>query len=89
VKFKLDENIGRRGLELTKASGHDAITVAEQALGGITDEDLFEICYAEERALVTLDRDFGQVLRFPPEKSAGVAILEADREQLCRPSWTE
>jgi predicted nuclease of predicted toxin-antitoxin system len=76
VKFKLDENIGRRGLELIKASGHDAITVAEQALGGISDEDLFEICYAEERALVTLDRDFGQVLRFPPEKSAGVAILE-------------
>src|SRR5215469_13574776 len=23
-----------------------------------------------------LDRDFGQVLRFPPEKSAGIVILE-------------
>lgn len=27
--------------------------------------------------LVTLDHDFGQVTRFPPEQAAGVVILEA------------
>jgi hypothetical protein len=26
--------------------------------------------------LITLDRDFGEVLRFPPEGSAGIAILD-------------
>jgi len=66
VKFKLDENIGRRGLELLKASGHDTLTVLDQDLRGVTDEDLFRICASEGRALVTLDRDFCQVLRFPP-----------------------
>jgi predicted nuclease of predicted toxin-antitoxin system len=76
VKFKLDENIGRRGLELLKASGHDVMTVWDQSLHGVTDEQLFEICSIEGRALVTLDRDFGQVPRFPPEKSAGIVILE-------------
>jgi predicted nuclease of predicted toxin-antitoxin system len=76
VKFKLDENIGRRGLELLKASGHDVMTVWDQGLRGVTDQKLFEICSAEGRALVTLDRDFGQILRFPPEKSAGIVILE-------------
>jgi len=30
VKIKLDENIGRRGLELLKASGHDVMTVWDQ-----------------------------------------------------------
>jgi hypothetical protein len=35
-----------------------------------------EVCAAEGRALVTLDRDFGEVLRFPPEKSAGIIILD-------------
>jgi predicted nuclease of predicted toxin-antitoxin system len=58
VKFKLDENIGRRGLESLKASGHDVMTVVEQGLRHITDEELFEICSAEGRTLVTLDRDF-------------------------------
>jgi predicted nuclease of predicted toxin-antitoxin system len=65
VKFKLDENIGRRGLELLKASGHDVMTVRDQGLGGVTDEKLFEVCVAEGRALITLDRDFGQVTRSP------------------------
>jgi len=76
VKFKLDENIGRRGLELLKASGHDVMTVWDQGLRGVTDEELFQICAAEGRVLVTLDRDFGQITRFPPEKSAGIVVLD-------------
>ncbi len=76
MKFKLDENIGRRGLELLKASGHDVMTVWDQGLRGVTDEELFQICAAEGRVLVTLDRDFGQITRFPPEKSAGIVVLD-------------
>ena len=76
MKFKLDENIGRRGLEFLTSSGHDVKTARRQELGGATDEELFKACAVEGRALVTLDRDFGQVLRFPPEKTAGVVILE-------------
>jgi len=76
VKFKLDENIGRRGLELLEASGHDVMTVRDQGLRGVTDKKLFEICVAERRALITLDRDFGHVPRFPPDQSAGIVILE-------------
>jgi predicted nuclease of predicted toxin-antitoxin system len=76
VKFKLDENIGRRGLELLKASGHDVMTVRDQGLGGVADQELFEVCSAEGRTLVTLDRDFGHITRFPPEQSAGIVILE-------------
>jgi predicted nuclease of predicted toxin-antitoxin system len=76
VKFKLDENIGRRGLEFLKAAGHDVLTVWDQDLHGISDEELFEVCVVEERALVTLDRDFGQVTRFPPGTSAGIIVLD-------------
>ena len=76
MKFKLDENVGRRGLEFLKASGHDVMTVWDQGLRGVTDEELFQICAAEGRVLVTLDRDFGQITRFPPEKSAGIVVLD-------------
>lgn len=77
MKFKLDENIGRHGLDLLSAAGHDVMTVRDQALGGATDEKLFEICSSEGRALITLDHDFGQVTRFPPATSTGIVILEA------------
>lgn len=57
-------------------AGHDVMTVREQNLQGARDETVFRVCAEEERILVTLDHDFGQVLRFPPERSAGPVILE-------------
>lgn len=76
MKFKLDENIGRRGAELLRAAGHDVATVLDQALQGSTDEVLFDVCVREGRALITLDHDFGQVIRFPPERTAGIVVVE-------------
>jgi predicted nuclease of predicted toxin-antitoxin system len=76
VKFKLDENLSRRAADLIRAAGHDAVTVASEGLRGTADETLFEVCMRESRALVTLDRDFGQVLRYPPAATAGIVVLE-------------
>jgi hypothetical protein len=76
VKIKLDENIGRRGVELLRLAGHDVMTVREQKLQGARDEVLFDVCAGEDRVLISLDHDFGQVLRFPPESGAGLVILE-------------
>lgn len=76
MKIKLDENIGRRGAELLKAAGHDVMTIRDQNLQGASDEMVFKVCADEARVLITLDHDFGQVLRFPPERSAGLVVLE-------------
>jgi len=76
VKFKLDENIGTRGVQLLTDAGHAVATVYDQSLGGTSDEHLFQVCIREERTLITLDHDFGQVIRFPPENSHGIVILE-------------
>ncbi len=76
MKFKLDENIGRRGIDLLVDAGHDVMTVNQQGVSGISDDALFDLCAREGRALITLDHDFGQVLRFPPQNAAGVVVLE-------------
>jgi hypothetical protein len=76
VKFKLDENIGNRGRVPLEADGHDVSTVFDQRLSGADDEEIFRICATEGRALITLDHDFAQVLRFPPQQSAGIVVLE-------------
>lgn len=76
MKLKLDENLSRRAADLIRAAGHDAVTVSNQGLSGAADETIFEVCRREGRTLITLDRDFGQVLRYPPAGSAGIVVLE-------------
>jgi predicted nuclease of predicted toxin-antitoxin system len=52
------------------------MTVRDQKLQGARDEEVFEVSVREGRALVTLDRDLGQVLRFPPGASAGIIVID-------------
>jgi predicted nuclease of predicted toxin-antitoxin system len=77
LKFKLDENIGRQAKEVLGTAGHDVMGVLDQKLGGTKDEALYDVCVREGRALVTLDRDFGEVLRFPPGPTAGIIVLDS------------
>jgi hypothetical protein len=63
-------------VDLLRQGGHDVMTVREQGLAGSADEIVFQACKAENRTLITLDRDFGQVPRFPPKQTAGIVILE-------------
>lgn len=76
MRCKLDENLGDLGSDLLTASGHDVSTVAQQGMGGSSDLDLYETCKREDRVLITLDRDFGEVLRFPPEDMRGIVVLD-------------
>jgi len=65
VKFKLDENISRRGVELLRSAGHDAITVRDEGLAGADDEAIFAVASSEGRALITLDYDLPKSSGFP------------------------
>jgi predicted nuclease of predicted toxin-antitoxin system len=75
LKIKVDENIGNSGLAILKQASHDVMTVRDQGLAGAADDRIFQVCTTEDRVLITLDRDFGHVPRFPPKQSAGIVIL--------------
>lgn len=75
MKLKLDENLGQRGCRVFEQAGHAVETVASRLLGGASDEQLIAHCAAEERALVTLDLDFANPLRFRPSNYRGIAVL--------------
>lgn len=75
MKFKLDENLPPSLAEMFAAAGHDAHSVVQQALGGQPDARVIEVCSREQRALVTLDLDFSNILAYPPAKFAGIIVL--------------
>jgi hypothetical protein len=47
MRFKLDENLGRRCQGLFRAAGHDAQTVLEESLSGATDRQIYDACRSE------------------------------------------
>lgn len=77
MKFKLDENFGTRTQHIFAASGHDVHTVFDEGLQGASDPSLYEICCHEQRCLVTLDLDFSDVVRFPPEACGEIVVIRS------------
>jgi hypothetical protein len=49
LRLKLDENLGKRNIELFQAAGHDFCTVLEQELTSTDDRTLINICTLEGR----------------------------------------
>jgi predicted nuclease of predicted toxin-antitoxin system len=68
VKFKIDENLSPSLATMFEAAGHDALSVVQQALGGQPDERIIDVCGREQRALITSDLDFSNILTYPPAK---------------------
>jgi predicted nuclease of predicted toxin-antitoxin system len=79
MKFKLDENLGARTQDVFRRAGHDVATVHGEHLCGCSDGDLHVKCIAEGRALVTLDLDFSNPLRFPTSDTEGIAVIRIPR----------
>jgi hypothetical protein len=82
VRFKLDENIAAEMSGPLIEAGHDVATVTGEGISGCEDTALYRTCRDEQRVLVTLDMDFANPLRFPPEDTPGIIVLRPPRPLL-------
>ena len=80
MRIKPDENLDARLAEILQRAGHDALTVREQGLLGIADEVLYDHCIDEASILVSLDRDFSNVLHYPPKATSGIVVLRGPKD---------
>ena len=75
MRFKIDENLPVEVCGALRAAGHNAASVHEQRLAGYPDGDVASVCRAEDRVIVTLDVEFGDIRRYPPRDYAGIVVL--------------
>lgn len=74
-----DANVPAPIVTLMRASlGWDVLFVIEDAaLRRATDDEHFRMAQQLRRTLITLDRDYLDDRRFPPERTAGVLVVSA------------
>ena len=85
MQIKVDEDLPRAIAGLLREAGHDARTVQDESLGGASDARLRRIARREGRLLLTADKGFADLRRFPPGTHPGIVLLRP-REDGIRPA---
>ena len=80
MRFKLDENLPPESSTILQTHGHEALTVWDQKLQGVSDAHLAAVCREERRALITLDLDFADIRAYPPDQFAGLIVMRLNSQ---------
>jgi predicted nuclease of predicted toxin-antitoxin system len=76
VKLFLDENLSVHHAQTLRAEGYDVCAATEVGLSGSLDEEVLRFAVAQDRVLLTLDADFANLVRFPPDQTKGIVRLK-------------
>jgi predicted nuclease of predicted toxin-antitoxin system len=60
VRILADENVSRLAVQSLRAAGHDVVAVKD-VMPGATDREILAHAQNEDRILITLDKDFGDL----------------------------
>lgn len=71
-RFLIDESMPRSTTTMLRQAGYYAEDVRDIGLRGATDEAVHAYAQAHHLTLVTADKDFANVLRFPPGTHRGI-----------------
>ena len=62
MRFLLDENAELRIAAFLTQAGHDVTSIVQDHPRSISDEQVLAIAHAEQRIIITNDRDFGDLI---------------------------
>ncbi len=79
---KLDEDLAPISAAPLQAAGHEVRSVLTQGWSGIADNELLQRVTAEGAMLVTADKGFGDIRKYPPGSHGGIILLRPDNESL-------
>ncbi len=75
IAIKVDEDLPRSVVLFLRQHGYAAYGVHEQGMSGWKDESLWRAVQDEGMLLLTADKGFGDVRRYPPGTHHGVIVL--------------
>jgi|SRR3989344_281467 len=75
MKFLLDENVSKTLSRGLNDSGFSAVSVFEVNLVSASDEEIIAFALKKRFIIITHDKDFGNLIRFPVQNHYGVILL--------------
>ena len=81
-RFILDESADLPLRTHLRAGGHDVTAIAHDYPGALADEDVLAIAVAEDRILITNDRDFGELVFRRQLPHRGVILFRLGNEAI-------
>jgi predicted nuclease of predicted toxin-antitoxin system len=81
VKLFANENIYEPIINYLRKSGHEVLSVRE-GFSGISDDEVYRRACKEGLVIITMDKDFSRLLRFPPEKCAGIIVIKIYKQTI-------
>jgi predicted nuclease of predicted toxin-antitoxin system len=79
---KLDENVPDSVAGILRDAGHEVALARDEQLAGAADDHILAVASREGRVLVSLDRDFTNILRHPPRSTAGIVVFRLQSQTL-------
>lgn len=80
LKFVIDEDMPRSTGGILIKRGYDVKDIRDHELRGAEDQEIYEFAQREQAVILTADRSFGNILRFPLGKHCGIAIAHFPNE---------
>ncbi len=80
MHIKVDEDLPKAVITLLRNEGYDVLGVYEQGMSGWKDPALWEAIQREKRFLITADKGFADIRKYPPGSHGGVMLLRPDQD---------
>jgi len=79
MRFLTDENVYPQIVESIRQLSHDVLDIKEQNLFSISDGDVIKMAQNTGRILITFDKDFSNIIMYPPCQYPGIIVLRLSR----------
>lgn len=74
MKFLVDECVGNGIAEWLRSQGYDTVSILEIS-PGIPDDEVLHMAFQENRILITIDKDFGDIVFRSNKDHCGIILL--------------
>jgi len=76
MKVIANENVFEPIIEFLRSEGHEVVSVRATSLAGASDDEIYKTAVENKYVIVTMDKDFARVMRFPPNGCGGIIVVK-------------